>query len=218
MPDDDKQKNWWQTLPGVMTGIAATLTAAGGFLVAVKQTGWLDAKAPAERSSPARSGADAATGEAASSSSVAINSAATDTQKPVSAPSSASNNGGVRTIALPQPRDYTLQQQGGFQKTKFTFLKIEMALQSSDTALLTIRLRALNEDRFDINFWDRGFRLLIDGVPREPSNTLNELVASNSAREGEVAFPVPKTLKAASLRILHANQTVDVALDLSAAK
>jgi hypothetical protein len=142
----------------------------------------------------------------------------TDTSTPPTAPSQTSAAAGVRTLALPEPRDYTLQQQGGFQKTKFTFLKIELAPQGSDTALLTIRLRALNEDRFDINFWDRGFRLLIDGVPREPSNTLNELVASNSAREGDLAFPVPRALKSATLKILHANQTMDIPLDLTVGK
>src|SRR5215469_5515424 len=35
-------KSWWQTLPGVLTAVAALVTAITGLLVAVHQTGWFD--------------------------------------------------------------------------------------------------------------------------------------------------------------------------------
>ena len=31
--------NWWQTLPGMLTGVAAIITAVTGFLVAFNHTG-----------------------------------------------------------------------------------------------------------------------------------------------------------------------------------
>lgn len=41
MPHDSKAPHWWQTLPGVMTAIAALLTAITGLVVALHQMGVL---------------------------------------------------------------------------------------------------------------------------------------------------------------------------------
>jgi hypothetical protein len=39
MPKDPESSSWWQTLPGVLTAIAALITAVGGLLAVLVQTG-----------------------------------------------------------------------------------------------------------------------------------------------------------------------------------
>ena len=39
---NNRQKSWWYTLPGILSGIAALITALTGALLAADQLGWLD--------------------------------------------------------------------------------------------------------------------------------------------------------------------------------
>lgn len=217
MSDADKPKNWWQTLPGIMTGLAATLTAAAGLVVAVKQTGWLDSKratvtAPSASSEPvlqakpavARPMEGASVREAAGTG--------------AGAPAAFATPHSIRRLALPEIRDYTLQHKLGFQKATFTLLKAELESQTTETVSVKIRVRALNLDRYDMNFWARSFRLTVDGAPMAPSSELNELVASNSAKEADLSFIVPRTAQAATLKILHADQSTEIPLDLASTR
>jgi hypothetical protein len=57
---DENKQGWWQTLPGVIAAVTATITALAGLVVAVKQTGWFDSK-----SSPAVSAVEADVPDAA---------------------------------------------------------------------------------------------------------------------------------------------------------
>ena len=41
MPKDPASSSWWQTLPGVLTAVAALITAIGGLLAVLLQTGVL---------------------------------------------------------------------------------------------------------------------------------------------------------------------------------
>ena len=46
MPDDEKPKSWWHTVPGIITTLTATVTALTGLVVAINQTGWLGPPTP----------------------------------------------------------------------------------------------------------------------------------------------------------------------------
>ena len=58
-----------------------------------------------------------------------------------------------------------------------------------------------NNSRFDANFWAASFRLLVDGVPQAPENSLNELVAGHSAKDGMVEFVIPNTVTEVGLKV-----------------
>lgn len=58
MPADPPRQSFWTTLPGILTGIAALVTAVTGLIVGVSQSGWL-------RSSAAPPAAGRAEGRAA---------------------------------------------------------------------------------------------------------------------------------------------------------
>ena len=39
---DNSPQHWWQTVPGILTGLAGLLTAVGGFVLVLDQVGWLE--------------------------------------------------------------------------------------------------------------------------------------------------------------------------------
>ena len=79
---------------------------------------------------------------------------------------------------------------------------------------MTFHLRYSNTGRFDANFWDRSFRLFVDGVPRPPTNRLNELVANDSAKDGDVVFEVPVGVKDVLLQITAGEEKSRLAFKL----
>jgi hypothetical protein len=72
----------------------------------------------------------------------------------------------------------------------------------------------MNHDRYDTNFWDRSFRLIVEGLPMAPEGGLNELVPGQSAKEGEVLFVIPRGTTGATLKITHADDSTEIRLKL----
>ena len=46
MADAEKTQHWFNTIPGILTGVAAFLTALTGLLLALHQIGWFTPKTP----------------------------------------------------------------------------------------------------------------------------------------------------------------------------
>ncbi|MDO9313423.1 MAG: hypothetical protein Q7T97_02625 [Burkholderiaceae bacterium] len=81
---------------------------------------------------------------------------------------------------------------------------------------LRLRVRlATNPNSGGMNFWDSSFRLLIDGVPRAPDSTLNEVVESGAAKDGDLVFSVPWTAQALALRVMHYGETTELPFAVS---
>jgi hypothetical protein len=59
----------------------------------------------------------------------------------------------------------------------------------------------MNAGRYPANFWSDSYRLFVDEVPRAPTQLLDEVVAGDSAKEGEVVFEVPLDVKDVVLQI-----------------
>ena len=81
MSDEEKRKSWWHTLPGILTGVTATISAVAGLLVAINQTGWF-----------ARPGAQLTQRD----------------QSPIAVPQAAGGREAGATVMLPQLRQYQL--------------------------------------------------------------------------------------------------------------
>jgi hypothetical protein len=175
---DSKPANgpsWWQTLPGILTGLAAIITAVTGLIVAFNRTGGRsEPAAPASSSSPPSLSREATIPAAAS---------------PESPTSGA--------IALPPLHEVKLA--GG--ATVVTILSAQVAPIDAARRTLTFDVRHMNAGRYPANFWGNSYRLIVDGVPREPTNSLNEVVGPDSAKEGEVVFELPRGAKDVTLQI-----------------
>jgi hypothetical protein len=174
MPDN--KPSWWQTVPGILTGLAAIITAATGLIVALSRTN--------ARSEPAP--APAASREAAPSSTAESHPAA-----------AAAVAAGSKVIPLPDLHQVKLA--GG--AAVITVLSVDMEPIDADRRSLKFRVRYMNNGRYQANFWAASFRLIVDGVPRSPTNSLNELVDGDSAKEGDAVFAVPLAVKDVDLQI-----------------
>lgn len=203
MSDDEKPKSWWYTLPGIITTLTATVTALTGLVVAINQAGWLGSPTP-----PVMTRGVAPTPPAASG----LVSAAPPAQAPSPTTSPAPPPGRRYFVGLPAMRDYRLGA------ATFTLLKAEVSPQTSEKDALQLRLRMMNHDKYDTNFWDRSFRLIVDGMPMAPNGGLNELVPGQSAKEGDVMFVIPRGTTGATLKITYTDDSTEIPLNLKSAR
>jgi len=111
-------------------------------------------------------------------------------------------------VTLPALRDYRL---GDYT---YTLLGATAGPQTTEKDALRIHIRMTNHHGYDANFWDRSFRLLVDGIPRAPASNLNELVPGRSAKEATVLFEVPRGTARVSLEISYLGQQTTVPLSL----
>jgi hypothetical protein len=187
-------------IAGVIAAVT-TITALAGLVVAVKQTGWFDSK-----SSPAVSAASKPT---------SLTPRPPAVNPPVREPAA---SGGARapassrSVRLPTMREYRLGSGG---EATITLLQVEVTPRTTEKDGLRIRMRMVNRGRYDTNFWDRSFRLMVDGVPLAPEGGLNELVPAESAKDGDVIFVVPHGTAAATLKITFQEDSTEVPLDLT---
>lgn len=204
MGDEQKSGSWWHSLPGVITGVAAIITAIAGLLAALTQTGWFGARTPPAVAGPSSSSAPLQPG---SPSGWAQQAAAANTSGPQASSS-------TYAVALPSLRDYKLGPAS--TQATFTLLKAEVSPRTAEKSALQIRLRMTNHDRYDKNFWDQSFRFLVEGVPIAPDGGLNELVAGEAAKEGDVVFTIPRGTPSGKLKITYYDDATEIPLGLAA--
>jgi hypothetical protein len=82
LAEPDKKQNFWTTLPGLLTGLAALLTAVTGFLVVMHPRDVAGGKEPAVVAGPVASGTGAPTAGGGTAHSSAAASPAKQGQKP----------------------------------------------------------------------------------------------------------------------------------------
>ncbi len=198
---DPKPQNWWQTLPGLLTAIATIITAIAGLLGVLHQTDLFRPKSDQSAVSPS------ATNPQAASPAGAIAPAAPSAAAP---PAATSNT--AKSLASGQE----VKLQGDTYIYKILEARLEPA--STEHNLLKFKVRVTNNDQYDMNFWDRSFRLAINGIRQAPTNTLNELAAAQSSKEGEVIFEIPTNTQAATLQIMYSESKTDIPFDLTTAK
>jgi hypothetical protein len=198
---DPKPQNWWQTLPGLITAIATIITAIAGLLTVLHQTDIFRPKSDQSAVPPSAINPQPASPEPAIA----------PTTPSVAAPSSSTSNT-AKSLASGQE----VKLQGDTYLYKILEARLEPA--NTELNLLKFKVRVTNNDQYDMNFWDRSFRLAINGIRQAPTNTLNELVESQSSKEGEVVFEIPTTTQEATLQIMYSESKTDIPFDLTTAK
>ena len=178
---DEKPTSWWATLPGLLTAAAAVITAVTGLLLGLGQLGIFDAGRPA-----------ASTASASSAAAGAAPPGGTD--RPTSAPF-ATGTRAEWTVALPAERKFRAAD------VEYEILGARVRTDVAGKVALTVTFRCTNHGRYDINFWDSTFRLNAAGISHSPDSGLNELVAGDSSKSGDVRFVLPADTREALLRI-----------------
>jgi hypothetical protein len=193
--------SWWQTVPGTLTGIAAIITAVTGLVIAFNH----GSREAGEQGTPPTQSSTPVTGspEAASAGSSGSNAAG-------STPSQAPGGEAAKVVALPSPNP--LRLAGG--DAVITMLSAQVESIDADRRLLKLHLRYLNAGRYPAGFGSASYRLLVDDVPRAPTNLLNEVVDGESAKEGDVIFEVPAAVKDVVLQVSAGDEKSRVPLKL----
>ena len=173
--------SWWQTIPGMLTGLAAVITAVTGLIVAFNHTGSRSEQVP-----PSSSSVSGGTSPASPAS-----------PAPSRAPGAVPAAGRPQAIALPALNRVTLA--GG--AAVITILSAQVEPLDLDRRALKFVVRYTNAGRYPANFWSASYRLIVADVPRAPTNFLDEVVDGDSAKEGEVVFEVPMNVKDVVLQI-----------------
>lgn len=183
--DEPKSTGWWQTLPGILTATAAILTAVGGLIVAFHQAGFFDRasqRTPQLQNETLRP--QTVTGSTSATPTIP------DTRKSMPNTSTAPD-----AVILPANTEVRAGD------AVYKILTARLDHYAPGKLSLRFEVRMVNNGRFPANFWGASFRLLVDSVPRAPDNSLNELVESNSAKEGVVEFVIPDTVKDVGLQV-----------------
>jgi hypothetical protein len=166
--------HWWTTLPGVLTGTAALVTALTGLAVGLGQLGVIGG-ADADGSSQARPAVSSGTAASAAPSATAV--------RPVAAMTT--------TLPLGQP----------FRIGEASYELLDALVRPDADGLLALELsvRMTKHTPFDANFWDDSFRVVVGPDVYAASGGLNELVAGQSSGTGDVLVLVPDTTRQAEL-------------------
>jgi hypothetical protein len=202
---ESKSSSWWQTLPGVLTAIAGIITGIAGLVAALHQAGIFPIP---EQSS------ESLVSTASSTSSSRVESQTSLTSSQTDVPPSLN----PKSIALDDGMEVTLQIQAE-GNVVYRVLSTQLEPRNAEELNLKLMIRCTNNGRYPLNFWSQSFRLLIDGVPRSPSNDLNLVVEPQSAQEGEILFIIPASAPTAQLQIGDpGRETALIPLDFSTAR
>ena len=190
---DEKPTNWWATLPGLLTAAAAVITAVTGLLLGLGQLGVFDGGRPAATAS---------------------GSPAAGRSQPGVPPQPSGNLTGAGesagwTVALPAERKYRSAD------VEYEILDARVRPDVTGKVALTFTVRCTNHGRYDVNFWDSTFRLNAGGVNHSPDSGLNDLVAGDASKSGDVRFTVPADTRGALLRIKFAQGEGTAQLSIS---
>ena len=117
--------------------------------------------------------------------------------------------------SLPIPAGMQVKFAGG--KAVIEILSAELEPLNSENQALKFTVRYTNKQQHPANFWGDSYRLIVDKVPRPPTNLLDEVVSADSAKEGSLEFELPANTTDADLQITSGDQKSGLHFDLRAA-
>lgn len=198
-------QGWWQTFPGILTATAGIITAVAGLIVALSQAGIFPEA-----------------GELAASHNVTTNS---DNNVDGSAPQPSASTGKISETSTPS--NHTSMPTGSLPSEMevtvgdlvYKVLAANLVPFNPENKSLKLKIRGTNTNsRYDTVLSGSALRLIVDGVPRAPSNNFYEVVSNQSAKEGEFDFEVPSSAQKVILQISDEStgEMAQIPFDLSA--
>lgn len=194
MNDNKTGTSWWQTIPGILTGMAAVITALGGMLAVLYQSGLLSNEVPSSAST-----------NSGGLTQLPVN--ATVVNEPTKENSPPNKTGQVSAghynfkLLSTQLESYSIGQNGKPQKYSLRLsLRVTDVLGKSDYV-----------DR-------RTIRLSVDGAELMPENSINFAVYDRQSAETEAVFIVPADASVIALLLGRPEDAVaklPLTLDLS---
>jgi hypothetical protein len=203
----EKLKHWWETLGGLLTGIAALITACTGLMVALYAL---------NRPESGSGHSTATTPRIATSNSSATRTITGEAQRSLDAPISSAQVQSTVAISLPEKSEYVIGPAG--QAARYELQSADISPSTAEADVLRIRVLFANlseNSNSRMNFESRSFQLVINGRTLSPKENFNYRVLSKKLREEDLVFHIPKGLKQATLKMGTHVDGVDIPLNLS---
>jgi len=189
MPDD---KNFWTTVPGIITGLAAIVTAVTGLIVALNGAGLFSKRAaantaPTETKAGVKKDADSLPGKK------------DEPPKPVE-----------------KFKPVFAMTQIKIEDHEYKILGSSIEAITPESNSLKIKIKYKNNSNYSpATFWNEGFRLAIDGALTPPAGDLSELVERHAELVGTVTFEVPNNAESLVFHILDVGKDIAVPIKLA---
>jgi hypothetical protein len=189
MPDE---KSFWTTVPGIITGLAAIVTAVTGLVVALNGAGLFSKPAAANhiatQTKPGvKNEADSLPGKPA------------EPQKQVE------KFKPVFSMTTVKIEDH-----------EYKILGSSLEAITPESNSLAIKIKYKNNSNYSpATFWNEGFRLAIDGALTAPSGDLSELVERHAELVGTVTFEVPNNAKELAFHILDVGKDIAIPIKMA---
>lgn len=116
----------------------------------------------------------------------------------------------------PLPASLRVGQRVKVGHAEFELVDATLERETSERAALSITVRcSVSREHYGTNFWSSSVRLVVDGVPRAPANSVNEVVSGGASKEAKFIFPLETMPESLDVRFFDTGDTGRVALDLS---
>jgi hypothetical protein len=83
--------------------------------------------------------------------------------------------------------------------------------------VLTLGVRAQNNGRYDVEFGDGHFRLVLGDAARAPVSGVSTVVSSHGSLDASIVFDLPLDARAVVIRVRYGDATADLPLKIPAA-
>jgi hypothetical protein len=190
--------NWWQTAPGIITAIAALMTASGGLLIAMNQVGCFDKNGSKNKE--------------------VLQSEKKDDNKTPVTPNEDIKNNTTDNLNTDENKKYpvTLQNTAdvNFEGNVYKFVSTQLDFYSPAKTALKFKIR-ITINAGGVYFNSDFFRLLIDDLKLSPESSTAEWIESFSTKEGEVVFIIPEMTNKVQLQIGDVYKGEDHAVKVS---
>jgi hypothetical protein len=107
--------------------------------------------------------------------------------------------GGTRNTG--EPPDLRDDTDGGSVGTADYLAGPATVEELADRYLVSVPVEVTNQGPYDMNFWSRTFRLLVDGSSQAPATNLNELVKPDEKGQATLVWDTPFDVRELVLRI-----------------
>ncbi len=181
-----KGQSFWQTAPGLITALAALLTAIGG-CVALFTTNPRLLNLVLKPSASQTAVVSQATSGYASAVSTSI------------APVTLAASLAPRPVQFPDGQVVTFTDISG-NTYRYTILSATLDPLPPNLLLLDMKIRVFTD--YGVNFWNDSFRLSVGDQQLKPTNFTDVYVNANETSDGEVQFQVAPSVKNAMLNII----------------
>jgi len=190
--------NWWQTAPGIITAIAALMTASGGLLIAMNQIGCFDKNVSKNKE-------------------VLQSEKKEDNKTPVT-PNEDIKNNTQDNLNRDENKKYpvTLQKTAdvNFEGNVYKFVSTQLDFYSPAKSALKFKIR-ITSNAGGVYFNSDFFRLVVDDLKLSPESSTAEWIESFSTKEGEVVFIIPESTNNVQLQIGDVHKGEDQAVKVS---